>query len=257
MTTPVLPCTSNRHGSTVAAWAWGCRCEPARAAMRRYEKGRALDRLKGRPRTVDATGTVRRLQALNALGWTNSDIAQRMGITGFRPGESVTRFKQKTRVRTTTAELVARVYDELSMTPGPSEITRKRALQAGWLPPLAYDDDELDLPDSTGISEIARQRVHRNRRRSEVDDVSVSLCTEGRLPGHDLNAREREEAVRILHQKGMGDPAIAARMGITDRTVMRIRQRLDIPANDDPGGALAKQSARQLISMADHGQVAS
>jgi hypothetical protein len=43
---------------------------------------------------------------------------------------------------------------------------------------------------------------------------------------------ERRECVRQLHALGMNDGPIARRLGISDRTVLRIRGRLGLPANE-------------------------
>ena len=46
----------------------------------------------------------------------------------------------------------------------------------------------------------------------------------------DLTPREREAEVIRLHGFGWSDPAIALELGCTDRTVLRIRQRLGLRA---------------------------
>lgn len=62
-----------------------------------------------------------------------------------------------------------------------------------------------------------------------VDQVAL----ERRLNGDTsvrLNIAEREEGVRRLHALGMNDRPIARRLGISDRTVLRIRGRFGLPA---------------------------
>lgn len=61
-----------------------------------------------------------------------------------------------------------------------------------------------------------------------VDDVAVERACDGHRVV--LNRLERVEAVRRLHTRGLSDVAIAGRIGITERTVCRIRQRHRIRA---------------------------
>ena len=65
----------------------------------------------------------------------------------------------------------------------------------------------------------------------EVDDVAVLRACDGDTSIR-LTIAERREAVRALHRRGMSDGAIATRLSITARTVLRIRQELDLPAVD-------------------------
>ncbi len=94
---------------------------------------------------VSAAGTLRRLQALRALGWPETVLAQRLGVKRLRLGQGGW-------VRRRVARAVRELYDELSMTPGPSQRTRARAVRAGLVPPLAWDDDELDDPGAVPVA---------------------------------------------------------------------------------------------------------
>jgi len=90
---------------------------------------------------VPAIGIKRRLEALQSLGWTWSDLKAR-GVTvrscwlhdgGFAAAESW--------------KAVRDVYEQLWDQPGPSRLTRNRALKAGYAPPAAWDD--IDDPTAT------------------------------------------------------------------------------------------------------------
>lgn len=94
---------------------------------------------------IDATGTVRRLRALVALGWTETELARRIGWTVANLNLLIVARRPQVLVR--TARLVEGLYDELSMTPGPSGRARNLAASRGWLPPLAWDDEQIDDPD--------------------------------------------------------------------------------------------------------------
>lgn len=100
---------------------------------------------------VDATGTRRRLQALIAVGWSNSQLAQRLGWNRSNFISLLT----GNAVRKSTEMKVRRLYDEL-WDQRPSAETRwdraaitrslRRAATHGWAPPMAWDDDTIDDP---------------------------------------------------------------------------------------------------------------
>lgn len=102
---------------------------------------------------VPAIGTARRLQALVAIGYTGQYLSDRFGwpkvtlwrITG----------KGQPNVEVNTARMVAELFDELSMTPGPCKRARSRAKKLGWVSSLAWDDidDPNEKPD-TGKHEV-------------------------------------------------------------------------------------------------------
>jgi len=94
---------------------------------------------------IDAWGTTRRLRALVAIGYTQSELCRRLGWldsngTRLFTGKAVT-------VRKATAEKVAALYDELAMLPGASQRARNHAARKRWAPPLAWDDDLIDDPN--------------------------------------------------------------------------------------------------------------
>lgn len=115
-----------------------CDCRRAHAeSLRRFRSGRS-------DKILDATGCRRRLQALQALGWSSSKIGR---VAGINPG-SIQRLLRAQQVRSSTAALVGRAYDDLSMKVGPSTAVRELARRKGWPPPLAWDDDTIDRPDA-------------------------------------------------------------------------------------------------------------
>lgn len=68
------------------------------------------------------------------------------------------------------------------------------------------------------------------RRRTSIDPVQVDAAVSWH-PRPDINIRERREAIRVLHARGLSDSEIAARIGCADRTVLRNRKILGLPAN--------------------------
>lgn len=121
---------------------------------------------------ADAVGVRRRIRALVALGWSQSKLAERLGIGRAN-------FHLATDVRGVTIATMRAVevlYDELSMTLPPNgshrdkiaaSRARRYAQERGWKPPLALDDELLDRPydgevvvqdDTPDIDEVAIQR---------------------------------------------------------------------------------------------------
>jgi plasmid maintenance system antidote protein VapI len=100
-------------------------------------------------RTVNATGTRRRIQALIAIGHTITGIAAESGVDHSVINDIL---NGAPNVRGMTADRIAAAYDWLSRRPPvdnrPSSVTtsRNRAAREGWAPPAAWDDDEIDDP---------------------------------------------------------------------------------------------------------------
>lgn len=144
-----------RHGTT-AGHAAGCRLTCCREARNSDERQRRKHReVLGIIRTVDKTGTVRRIQALWAIGWTSAHIAK---ACGWGAPQAVTEIVAvRSHTYRATAETVARVYDELCMTLGPSAKNRRDAARKGWAPPLAWDDIDHDEAP-TGVGYLSPDR---------------------------------------------------------------------------------------------------
>lgn len=146
------------------AYSNGCRCQGCRDAAARYERGRQWDALQGRPRRVGVLGTRRRLQALAALGWDWTILARHIGCHEEAVRTIVFRRRY---VYAATAERVAEVYEELSMTPRPATTSGERNARAravgkarryGWAPPLAWDDID-DPTERPKFGESPRKAV--------------------------------------------------------------------------------------------------
>lgn len=108
------------------------------------------------PRTcttiTDATGTRRRLQALIAWGWPQSQLASRLGVFASQ----IHKWMRRPRVSVASADRVSALYDELwDRDPVADGVPRASVLRArrfaarnGWPPPMAWDDDTIDDPDA-------------------------------------------------------------------------------------------------------------
>src|SRR5690606_1069819 len=93
---------------------------------------------------VAGVGTARRLQALVAIGYTQTYLARRIG---WSP-ENIPRLFRPTPVEASTARKVADLFEELQIRPGPSIRARLSAKRKGWAPPLAWDEHTIDDPDA-------------------------------------------------------------------------------------------------------------
>lgn len=99
---------------------------------------------------MDATGTWRRIQALVAVGWPKVHIARALGATGqgLQLSERL--------VVASTARSVADLYDRWwdadptahGVQAAQADRARRYASVRGWPPPMAWDDDALDVPEA-------------------------------------------------------------------------------------------------------------
>lgn len=163
---------------------------------------------------VPAIGTNRRVQALYVMGWPREEIGRRLGVSKQRVGQlSVAHV-----VLRDTAAAVARVYDELSMTPGPSRETSARALRWGYRPPLWWDDDTID--DGTPCQDVLEnvQDIY-NPGKDDLDEVAIERFVAGDLNWQSLSTAERIEAAVRMDRSGISRNTIADRTRLNSRTL--------------------------------------
>lgn len=228
------------HGSSGNCYNnHGCRCEPCTVHHCEYGFYRRHMTKAGRPLNgrVDATGTRRRLQALIALGWNQSQIGAAIGIDE----RLMHRLMNKQQVTRSTRDRIAAVYERMSATlpPETTAISRRsvtlskaRARRNGWVPPLAWDD--IDNDERPAIVEHVAYAT-------QVDTVAVDLALKGSRAVR-LTPAERRICVQQLHSRRWSDKAIATLIGCDEKTVARIRDELNLAPWDD---------AAQLTTRAD------
>ncbi|KZM34521.1 helix-turn-helix domain-containing protein [Oerskovia enterophila] len=97
---------------------------------------------------VPNLGARRRIRALLAAGWRHVDITAAAGYSdeSTTPRSAVTLHQQGDWITRETHDAIVRAYQALSGGLGPGDLTRKRALAAGYPPPAAWDDELLDDP---------------------------------------------------------------------------------------------------------------
>lgn len=122
---------------------------------------------------VDPLGTRRRVEALQALGWTRRSQEEQLGWCRSR----LTGLCRARKIRAGNAQAVAGLYEVLSGTPGPSEWARAYAAEKGYWPPLAWDD--IDNPNEVPalpedhwmpFTERLAELEYLNIRRSEMPE---------------------------------------------------------------------------------------
>lgn len=105
----------------------------------------AVHRIASPGQFVPIIGTVRRMQALVAIGYTQAWLCEQIGVAPsngryyFKPGlhSCITAAK---------ARQIEQLFAQLQCTPGPSDRARRFAAKRGWLPPFAWDEETIDDP---------------------------------------------------------------------------------------------------------------
>lgn len=180
--------------------------------------------------TFTATGIRRRLQALAAIGYTATDLAEELNL--HRGALACWNFDEVPRYRWPA---VARLFGRLEMLPGPSEKARTHAAAHGWAPPLAWDEDTIDDPDTE--PEGVPDRGYRRRNRIPADFVDMVI------EARDLGQCDEEIAAsmgikltafsRRLHRLGLSENRRGHAVTATPPPAYAGRYRLRIADNGD------------------------
>lgn len=212
--------------STLHAIIWGKHGYPAKRILRRNADAILAVRFNpAESAVIDPTGTVRRIRALQAMGWPLREIGERCGIATQNLGTIASGGRG---VYASTAARIAKVYDELSMTPGPSNRSRTIARTRGWLPPLAWDDDAIDDPLCQTECEFFHiENVHdfthptppTQAAPADLDHIAIERFIAGDLNWQSLSQAERLEAAVRMDRAGVSRNVIAERTHLNTRTL--------------------------------------
>ncbi|WP_375000192.1 hypothetical protein [Aeromicrobium sp. CTD01-1L150] len=168
---------------------------------------------------ISAVGTRRRLQALVAIGYSQSNLARRLSMLASNFGPLL---HDRREVTVATAQRVRDLYDELAMHPNePTEWHEKAAASRArqyaarmvWLPPLAWDDELIDDPsaqpaDTTGLLDQGL----------DLDDVAIERAMGGdRSVVRGLSFDERVDLVRRWRETGEPLNELERRTGLNAR----------------------------------------
>jgi hypothetical protein len=157
-----------------------------------------LDALPGNMQ-LDVAGTQRRIRALSCMGWGQVYLAERLGITVAAVGSYLTPTRRY--VTVAVARRIRDLYAELEHKRGPSQRVAARAVSRGWVPPMAWDDDTIDHPDTT--PDVACLRRPSTRTNAAVlEDVRWILR-------HDPGLTQTQ----VGHRLGMDRDAVSAAIG--------------------------------------------
>lgn len=206
------PLARHVHGTDNAYTHDKCRCDPCTADHNRrlveHRKRRAQRQWSGDSLWVSSPiGVRRRLEALCALGWTNTQLAREMGSTVDVLQER--RKRLGNRVLRSTAQPIYELYDRLSMVRPEgayAERARRDAAAKGWAPPLAWDD----------IDDPAEVPQHLVTGPAVVDEVAVAEL-------RPTNRAERVAVIAELTGRGMSAREIGRLIGVSDALVLRYR----------------------------------
>lgn len=175
---------------------------------------------------VDGTGTRRRLQALIAVGWSQTKLGAHLGIVQTNIGRVLT----SQRVTAATARAVRDMYDKLWDTPVPEQDWRDKiaanrsrgyAAERSWAPPLAWDDETIDDPNARPHG-VVHNPEGCDEESETVDLVAVERALEGDASVL-LTKAERAEAVKFGTSRGMSARQISKITQRSARTVQRYR----------------------------------
>ena len=180
---------------------------------------------------VDGTGTRRRLQALVARGWSYQELSIQMGRGAVyrrharRLATAPGRITHRTRLE--VVALYERLWDQAPPAGSAYEhATVARMLRiaaaSGWVPPLAWNDEDLDDPGAKpALRWLNGRLVDAQPAKRAVDEIAVSVAVEGvRVP---LTRQERQAAALALRDRGLSAAETAARVGASERSVQRYR----------------------------------
>lgn len=158
-------------------------CGACMQAEREYQAVRRRQIAYARPLRTDPTGSVRRVQALMALGHSGVLLAEKIGCG--RP--NLPTWAKYRFMRTSKAQAIAQVYERYKDLPGTSVKTVTRAMAAGWLPPECWDGVDMDDPAAQPLL-----------RRSDSDKLRLALrLVEVGVPRRDVALRLRMNACLV------------------------------------------------------------
>lgn len=171
------------------------------------------------PTRIDVTGSRRRLQALVAAGWCQTELAERLPINAFALYEMI-HGQRGPWINMSLHHEICTLYDQLWNRPPPSPRKKAMALHVarrhGWVPPLAWDDESIDDPTA----------------RPHVDQIAIGSQGTRLLGGGVVNT---DSLTDCILEWGMGVHESADRLGVSisaieqgvRRHAPHLRQRLN------------------------------
>lgn len=163
---------------------------------------------------IDATGTQRRIQGMIALGYSCAALARMLNTRVQVVSQISLEYKGQTTAN--FAERVAGLAKDLQLRPGPTtgagKQARNRAIQHGWVPLLAWDEDSIDNP-------LARPATAKSRTMRFPDKYAE------------------------MREIGLSDRQVAERMGIKYGSLEDSLRRYGMPVSDELGSLAYEERA--------------
>lgn len=182
-------CTAKYHDTYSAAHNHGCICPRARIEAARRSSLYADLHRRGIRLRVPALGTIRRIQALQVMGYSTMDLKAMLGRSANNKANLYPRNRHGSgMVQPSTAARWMDLYERICMTPasGPrANHIRAMARNKGWAGPLEWDDidDPTEVPywqTEEGRAERERQwraakdRQYRRARRTQQQEQEAA-----------------------------------------------------------------------------------
>lgn len=216
----------DHHRGTTTGYRHGCRQACCRKAMADAMANRRKRLYLARTDTlaVPNIGTRRRIQALMAIGWSQSRISREAGYDRSHVSLILMRGGA---LQQRTVDRIAEVYERLSMTlppmtTGPEKVaaTRARNLAAerGWAPPLAWND--IDDP---GEEPVMGRDIWDE---SSIDDAVIDRVLAGGKRPRKLTRAEAGEIVARSLGRGMSGNQIEDLYGLKPERYVRGGERV-------------------------------
>lgn len=222
------------HGVPARHSYWGCRCVRCRAERFRTDKLRKAGKLP--PGFVSPVKARRQIQALNAVGFSDVDIADYIDRFTSRRGLSRRMLQAVATGRhgagrglaRRTATLIDVAYQTLSELPPPAGgyagRVRRQAKAAGYVPPEAWLDETIGDPDAWPYKDIQdvgiSDKVEGVLRLISADPVVGRTPRQPALWGT-LRAEDRVDVIRALNERRMTFNRIAVNLGIHTTALQR------------------------------------
>lgn len=151
---------------------------------------------------VPAIGARRRIHALQAIGWTNEVLGERLGVTR----SAISAYASRTRVIYEIWAAIDDLYEELSGSNGDSALGIRRSRERGFAPPLAWEDVDIDDPNSVPILDAEPTD-------GAIDEVLVQRIIDGRHKG-EVRGAERKAVIDHAIAQGWDHDRLARSLNV-------------------------------------------
>lgn len=188
------------HG-TNTGYARGCRCQVCRKAHAQYQTYYIQRRDQtGGPTMLPALGAIRRVRALQRLGWPIPDIAEAVGWSRESNGFGKLLSDHTSMVTRSFHDRLDAAYERMSAQPGPSRQAQAHAVRKNWPPPFAWDniDDPTETP--TGMRTPASdQQEAWQERRAQITQLAAKGLTDRQIADQIGSTRDAVTKTRWRH----------------------------------------------------------